>query len=282
MKNHLIANTLWLLAALTIGMAIAGLELLSGRDFSFSIFYLVPIALAAWFANRNAAVLVAFISVIGYFYIDSSLDNVYANRLAPYWNASSRLGIYLVVILILSSLRQSLAREKELARTDQATGAANRRWFYEKAEDEVRRALRYQRPISIAYIDIDDFKAVNDQLGHLAGDKLLRLVSDSLRKQVRATDMVARLGGDEFVLLMPETGYTSAEATLTRVVQNLALVTGQFDRVLTFSVGAVTFASPPLTVDELLSKADGVMYDVKAGGKNRSAHKLIGQPQPAL
>jgi diguanylate cyclase (GGDEF)-like protein len=282
MKNKLLANTLWLLAALSIGMAIAGLELLSGRDFSFSIFYLVPIVLAAWFANRNAAVLVAFISVVGYFYIDSSLDTVYANRLAPYWNASSRLGIYLIVILILSSLRQSLAREKELARLDQATGAANRRWFFEKAEDEVRRALRYQRPISIAYIDIDDFKAVNDRLGHLAGDNLQNLVSYTMRNHGRATDRVARLGGDECVLLMPETGYTPAEATLTRVVESLALVTGQYDRVLTFSVGAVTFASPPRTVDELLSKADRVMYDVKAGGKNRSAHKLIGQPLPAL
>ena len=280
-KSPLLNNTLWLLISLLIGATIAGLELLSERDFSFSIFYLVPIAIAAWFANRNAAVLVAFISVVGYFYIDSTLDSVYLNRLAPYWNATTRVGIYLIVIWILSGLKESLAREKELARVDQATGAANRRLFFEKAEEELRRAQRYQRPISIAYIDLDDFKAVNDQLGHMVGDRLLRVVADTMRKQVRATDMVARLGGDEFVLLMPETGYASAETTLMRVMENLALVTRDYSLTLTFSVGALTFASPPLTVDELVRKADMVMYEVKASGKNRSDHRLVGQVVPA-
>ena len=91
------------------------------------------------------------------------------------------------------------------------------------------------------------------------------------------------------VVIKPSSDTPTIAAKLVEILleagfpsRSLALVTGQYDRVLTFSVGAVTFASPPLTVDELLSKADRVMYEVKAGGKNRSAHKLIGQPLPAL
>jgi hypothetical protein len=120
--------------SLALVAALSALEYRSGKEFSVSIFYLIPISLAAWQTDRNTATVVAVVSFAAFFAIDGVLDNTYANRLAPFWNAASRLAIYLVVIVILTSLKDSLLREKELARVDDVTGAANRLAFFEEAE----------------------------------------------------------------------------------------------------------------------------------------------------
>ena len=276
MTRHM-RGWLWFLLSLALVVLIGGLEYVSGKEFSVTVFYLIPIALAAWYAHRDASVLVAFVSIGAFFVTDALLGNTYANRLAPYWNATTRLSIYLGVILILSGLKESLAREKDMARFDDLTGAANRRYFIEKADAEIKRALRYHRPISIAYIDIDDFKPVNDQLGHSAGDRLLRVVAETMQANIRGTDMVARLGGDEFVLLLPETGSASARTTTQRVLASLVQAMSEHNRTVTFSIGALTFAVPPDTVDELLRKADAMMYGVKSTGKNRIDYRVVGK-----
>jgi diguanylate cyclase (GGDEF)-like protein len=129
----------------------------------------------------------------------------------------------------------------------------------------------------VAYIDVDDFKAVNDQLGHSAGDRLLRTVAETMMDTLRVSDMVARMGGDEFVLLLPETDYDSSQGALKRIVQNLYLAVPRHNRAVTFSIGAVTFESPPASVDTLLRKADDVMYEVKSSGKNRIEHRVFSE-----
>jgi diguanylate cyclase (GGDEF)-like protein len=105
-----------------------------------------------------------------------------------------------------TELRSAMEREKEAARTDSLTGAMNSRAFGELATAELHRARRYERPFTIAYVDIDDFKAVNDRFGHSSGDTLLRLVAETMKHNSRAVDVIARVGGDEFVILFPETG----------------------------------------------------------------------------
>ena len=100
---------------------------------------------------------------------------------------------------------------------DPLTGALNSRAFTEQLQLEVDRAKRYDHPLSLAYIDLDNFKRVNDSRGHLEGDKVLRCVVTEMRKSVRANDVVGRLGGDEFALLMPETDVAAAHATIQQV-----------------------------------------------------------------
>ncbi|HTC77354.1 MAG TPA: diguanylate cyclase, partial [Terriglobales bacterium] len=102
-------------------------------------------------------------------------------------------------------LAAALAAEKELSRSDPLTGLPNRRAFYEVALAEADRARRYRHPLSLAYLDVDNFKQVNDDYGHDAGDELLVRVAEVLRRNLRNNDIVARLGGDEFAMLLPET-----------------------------------------------------------------------------
>ncbi len=127
---------------------------------------------------------------------------------------------------------------------------------------------RTGRPLTIAYIDLDDFKRVNDSLGHKAGDTLLRTVAQALRSRLRATDLLARVGGDEFGILLPDTDVDGARAILEKT--NTALkeaVDGKWP--VTQSVGVVTFLDTPHSFDDMIHLADQLMYDGKHAGRAR-------------
>ena len=134
----------------------------------------------------------------------------------------ARLALYLVVLGLLGMMRRERAGHQHAVATDQLTGAANARSFHAIALREVERAQRYQRDLSLAYIDVDDFKAINDRLGHPEGDHVLLEVSHMMRSVVRSSDTVARIGGDEFAILMPEIGASPARAVIERVRGELA------------------------------------------------------------
>jgi diguanylate cyclase (GGDEF)-like protein/PAS domain S-box-containing protein len=177
------------------------------------------------------------------------------------------------------ALRESqaaaLATEKRLSRTDALTGVANRRAFYETAEAERKRSVRYGRPVSLAYIDLDNFKQINDQSGHETGDQVLACVAETLRKNIRAESLVARLGGDEFAVLLPETDQVAASLVTNKLRDLLATAMREKDWPVTFSVGVVTYDKPPQSTEQMMHAADELMYRVKREGKNSVASSLI-------
>jgi len=163
-------------------------------------------------------------------------------------------------------------RFEMLASTDVLTGCLNRRALIEKLEKELDRARRYEFPVTILLIDLDRFKAVNDTLGHLVGDAVLRQLGELLRREVRSVDLVARYGGEEFVVLLPNTatdgGISFAERLRIRVARQ-DFTTGLAPLALTVSIGVATFpATPGQTVDELLAAADQALYRAKHDGRN--------------
>jgi diguanylate cyclase (GGDEF)-like protein len=166
-------------------------------------------------------------------------------------------------------LREALKAEQELARSDSLTGVRNRRAFYEAGQDEARRSRRYHRTFTLAYVDLDNFKVVNDTLGHSEGDLLLVTVAEVLRHQIRSTDVIARLGGDEFALLLPETGDAAAHVVLAKLRGALAEAMQSHLWPVTFSMGAIVCETPPASFEELVREADELMYSVKKSGKGR-------------
>lgn len=168
-------------------------------------------------------------------------------------------------------LSQALEREKDDARLDFLTRIANRRAFYEIASTEAARARRYQRPLTLIYIDLDNFKTVNDTLGHDVGDELLIEVAATLRSNLRTTDTVARLGGDEFALLLPETDQGAALLVINKVQEVLLESMRRRNWPVTFSIGLASFPVPPESVEEMVKQADAIMYSVKLKGKNSIA-----------
>jgi diguanylate cyclase (GGDEF)-like protein/PAS domain S-box-containing protein len=174
------------------------------------------------------------------------------------------------------ALRESqearLEAERKLARCDALTGLANRRAFYERADSERKRAVRYARPLSVAYIDLDNFKQVNDSSGHEAGDQLLVTVATILRNNLRGEDFAARLGGDEFALLLPESGHAAAAFVINKLHRLLTAGMQEKGAPVTFSMGLVTYEAAPESAEQMVQKADELMYVVKHNGKNAIRH----------
>ena len=273
--------------AIVVALSLAAVLLIAlakhwaGPGFTFLLFYLVPVFAAAWLVGRRAGVLISAVGAVAYFVSEGMGRGFETRPLVPVFNFAARLGAFLFVTYFVSALRRSLEQERAAARTDALTGALNRRSFFEAAEMEIKRARRHRQPFTVAYLDIDDFKELNDHFGHTAGDAALRALTDTLRGGVREIDSVARLGGDEFVLLMPETDDAAARAVVTRVRESLARVAADNRWPISFSVGVVTWTTPPRTVDAMIKQADDTMYEVKNTGKNRIAHlKISGEPHP--
>jgi diguanylate cyclase (GGDEF)-like protein len=182
--------------------------------------------------------------------------------------------------VIRPAFKKALEKERKLARTDDLTGIANKRAFHESVSAEIRRSARYQHTFTIAFLDVDDFKKVNDQHGHGVGDSVLKAISESIRTSLRSEDVVARLGGDEFAILLPETGKEAAQAALRNVQDNLAAAMRERGIPVTLSVGAVTCIDPKCEVDELIRVADGQMYSAKFSRKGSASFVMLeGRPE---
>ncbi len=257
-----------LAVCLALVVVLGVLDHVTGPELDFSIFYLIPISLGAWCVGRDAALGASIASVFTLAVVEQLTPTAYSHPVFAVWNAGLRFGFFLIVAAALAALRRATDNESRLARTDPLTGAANARAFAEAAELELQRARRYGQTFTLATLDIDDFKAINDRLGHSAGDAVLRAVAETMRANVRAVDTVARLGGDEFALLLPETGHDPGAVAIKKVVSALLAVTAKNGWPVTFSVGAVSCTSPTCTVDELFEVADNHMYAVKRAGKN--------------
>jgi diguanylate cyclase (GGDEF)-like protein len=163
-------------------------------------------------------------------------------------------------------------RITRLAVTDELTGLANRRRFMELLRQEVQRARRYSRPLTLLMIDLDRLKQINDTHGHAAGDAMLRGVADNIRVSVRATDYAARLGGDEFAALLPETGRAEALTIAERIranVEKFSAVVNEAPIQSTVSIGLVSRAAGEVTdLPSFIHQADDALYQAKAGGRN--------------
>jgi diguanylate cyclase (GGDEF)-like protein len=255
--------------ALLLTVMISLADYIVGYEISTSLFFLVPIALATWYGTSRQGVLFALLSAIVWFTIDTVFSpHPYSHRLIPFWNTSVRLALFLIATQFLTLLKSQSNIEKNLSRTDGLTGVMNGRGFAEAAEMMFELASRHGRPTTIAYIDLDDFKQVNDQHGHREGDKVLQTIGEILLKSVRKTEVAGRLGGDEFAIALPETNETGAQAVFNKLRTNLAQAMQEHNWPVGFSIGVISFDLPPANFDEAVRLADALMYKVKKSGKN--------------
>ena len=160
-----------------------------------------------------------------------------------------------------------------LAITDPLTGAYNRRYFLEQAAQECLRAQRYHHAVSLIMMDLDHFKQINDSLGHIAGDQVLRFVIAACQENLRAADLLARFGGEEFIILLPETPLEQALLIAERIRQSIVpaqVITSEGPVQVRVSLGVASCDTPPWSIDDLIKRADQALYQAKALGRNRT------------
>ena len=237
-------------------------------DVRLGILYVVPVLLVTWHDGLRWGIGFA-VGTAALRYL-TALEQMPSATATPVRVANETA--YLIVMGVamagLAQLRRTQAQLQLLATRDPLTGALNARTFTERLNQELDRNRRYNRPLALLYLDLDDFKAVNDRHGHDTGDAVLRLVADATRSAVRQTDVVGRLGGDEFAVLMPETDAPVASAAATRLAEGIRTVFRGTPSV-TASIGVVSALSAAAPPDELLRRADQAMYEAKRSGKDR-------------
>jgi diguanylate cyclase (GGDEF)-like protein len=249
------------------------LDTLTGYELSFSLFYVIPIVMLAVVTNGKTGIAISFISAGIWLAADILAGANYSTPVIYAWNSIVRLVFFLLVVLLVN-LGKDLERERLFSRSDFLTGAFNNRFFYDIAQMEIDRSRRYHHPLTIVYLDVDNFKSINDQFGHLTGDKVLVVIVTAIKGQLRKTDIVARMGGDEFAVLLPELNARGAKTVLPKIQQAIEAKMKREHWLITFSMGALTFNSPPASVDEMVNMADQTMYLVKNSGKNNISFRV--------
>lgn len=189
---------------------------------------------------------------------------------------------------IQRDVTQEVQREQELAErasTDELTGTHNRRAFLERANYEIERAKRYEDPLTLAALDLDHFKSINDTFGHAAGDAVLQSFSETCHSILRGTDILARIGGEEFVILMPNTPPDAALATMERVRRTIAAARVEWnDHAIqcSVSIGLAQYLPTDNMIETVLQRADAALYQAKSDGRNRTVDGVQAVQPPAL
>lgn len=248
--------TILVLAAL--GVALIGLaEARLDEDLSISLLYIFPVAAAAWVSGGLVGGVYAMLAALSWTVVLPD-----PHPLHEAWNILVRSGAFLAVALPVARLSSMYEAERQLARTDPLTGLANRRAFVAALQEALADG---RRPITVVYLDVDDFKGVNDRFGHAGGDQLLIDLADVLRQECRGTDLSARLGGDEFGLLLIGVPDGQVLAIVDRILEAARGST----IATTLSAGAFTLEETGRSAEAVLASADRLMYAVKRTGKGR-------------
>ncbi len=267
-------RTVWLIVVSSV-LALGAIDYLTGSRIAITFFYLLPLSVASWSLGKREGRFVALLCALA-MQSGPFLEVASADVPIALWNLAVRLAVFLVVADMVSEFRRLLSHQTELSRTDPLTGSLNRRAFLEAGGIALERMRRYPSPLTLAFLDIDNFKSVNDISGHASGDALLIAVADCLKSQLWGTDAVARLGGDEFGILLPHTSVAAAQRVLPRLRESLLRDMEEADLPVTVSIGVVTCSQPPESIECLLQQADQLMYAAKRLGKDRIEYGACG------
>ncbi len=250
-------------------LAVGAVDAAVGVSVSVSSLYFIPLALAGWTLGRRGALLASLLAVMAWMHAQYVGGG--QQWAAWMWSVSlaTQAAGFITVGMLVAVLAERLQAEALLGRRDTLTGLPNRRALVEEAALLLPLCRRHGDAVSLAFIDVDDFKQVNDRFGHDRGDEVLRVLGAVLAMAPRASDIAARLGGDEFVLLMPRTSLAEALALVQRIRSGFAEDTVTTQIGVTVSVGLLTEDPASSPLDELLRRADAALHDAKVDGKNR-------------
>ena len=238
-----------------------------GSEVTFTLLYLVPIVLVTWFVGLKSGCFISFLSIACWYIVQLFQHHRSPLMFSLSMDTLSKLGMYVLIVVLIHTLKRSYELERTYARIDYLTGSINRKGFQEILDREILRGQRSSKTLALVYIDLDNFKSLNDVFGHKAGDDALRLVADVVSSHIRRSDYFARLGGDEFALLLPDTGRREAEKIIRKISGLFEKQAGKKGFGVSMSIGAGVFCCGKYNSERMMECADGLMYTVKKRGK---------------
>ena len=269
-------------APITLGVllvsGIAALDWLTGPEVSTSLLFALAVMAVTWVGSRRHGILVAVLAAVETLAAHAASHDPITITAAVAWNTATRLVVLILVASLLGSLRRALIEQRHLAAVDSMTGALNRRAFQIAAERERLRASRAGTPLSLAYLDIDQFKEFNDRFGHRTGDRVLAALAGAVSESVRGTDLFGRIGGDEFAVLLPDTDARDAVKVIHRIRDAVRAACCDARSQITLSAGIATYRYPPASVDTIVEAADQLMYRAKRAGGDRVVGAVLAGP----
>lgn len=243
-------------------------DLITGPHISFHALYIFPLTVIALHCSKTSLVVAATILSIVLQWISLFIFD----------NHTLGTSLYLIAMIALSNggltlvarcARTNTLEAERLSATDPLTKLYNRRTLEIAIDNEIIRQRRYGGYFSLALIDLDGFKALNDSMGHQAGDMALTLLGEILRAHTRQSDTVARIGGDEFVILMPNTQATDCDTLCQLLCQKIRHSMDEISFAITASIGYTTIERSSEISNDVLTIADRAMYEAKSNGKGR-------------
>lgn len=271
------------LVAWFVGLAaIAALGFLrtaSDAEYAFASAAIIPVVAVAWICGRKAGIVLSLLAAIMWVSSDLLVEHQFSSWWIPYLNAITRFATYAFITHLVVMARTLLAREREIASHDALTGLLNRRAFFEAGNAEADRSRRYGHPLAVAFLDLDNFKRLNDSQGHEAGDRALKAVAKCLVGSLRTTDCLARLGGDEFAVPLPEISYDAATDAGHKIAAAADAALKEFPPV-SASIGIAWFERAVGDFPAMLDAADSLMYEIKEEGKHGMRVERLELPEP--
>lgn len=269
-----------LFACILFAGLIGIVDIITGAQLFLTVLYLIPISIATWRAGRVCGLLLVALSTAAMSVAEVSVPLTEVSTWAQFWNAIARVLVFLFIVQLITNLREARQHADHLARIDNLTGVANLLGFRETSAIELEVVRRTQQPLTLMFLDIDEFKNVNDHHGHSVGDEMLRKVAEALRELARPDDLVARVGGDEFVLLLPRTNAASAMHLADRIPSRISAIIRPDGSALTCSIGLSTVNDGFTTIDDVLHEADRAMYSAKS--QRAKARGIVSNDVPSL
>ena len=266
----------WLAIGLILILLIGAIDFATGFKLRLTVLYAIPVLVFTWVVGRLFGILLSVVACTGWAYVDVVSGRYIDAPKLLYWEWATVLFGFIVLVIGLSVLRKMLEDALFQSRKDVLTGLVNKGGFYQIVGAELEMCRRYRRTLSIAYIDCDNFKTVNDRFGHHIGDNLLRVIAKTMMRKLRSSDLPGRLGGDEFAVMLPETSAESCRMVVEMLQQRLLHEMAENQWPVTFSIGIATFLRMPPSIEEMIRQADKLMYSVKHSSKGAIKQEVFG------
>ena len=256
----------WLISIIIVIM-LGQVRVSTDAEFTFASLVLLPVLFMSWIGGARHGFLMAMFAAVMWGVADIFSEKVFSAWWVPWANSATRLMTYCLVVYFVAQIRLGFEQVQAHASQDALTGLQNRRAFIEAGEVEVERSKRYAHSMAVVFLDLDNFKQLNDSKGHDAGDAALKATAKALRMALRSNDQIARLGGDEFAILLPEIEYSAAVDAGQKILLVVNRALECFPPVKV-SVGVAWFGVADRAFAAMIEAADELMYEAKKSGKN--------------